>query len=441
MNYSFKIWRYFCTAIVKTFYGHVEIDGLENLPDTGPVVLCANHTNALADAVVMQVSCPRHVHPLARSGLFEKLWLKPFLNFVEGVPVYRKQDAGSDTAQNEDMFRSCYEKLAENAVLIIFPEGQSHSDPQLRDIKTGAARIAVGNMKENGLAPALIPVGMFFTDKGSFRSDVLVQYGEPVDMQLTTDIDDYESVRELTRRLEAALRGLTLNADTWEEINLSERLTGFFERRRGKNKLPLPKRFRVLKRLLEMQKQLRAQHPNEVKHAANNLKVFERLCERFGIKDYHLTLDHSPLRVAWFILRSVGLMLILIPLGLWGVINSYIPYTLSRTLGEKISHGLDQFDTSKIALGFVFFAIFWGLQTILVAHFFTIKTAIIYAISLPLTAALAIAMHREDRQIMENIRVFFIFLRKRDLKAYLRAKQHKLEVELAKLARIANRQG
>lgn len=75
-----RIWRQFCMLVMKTFYRHYEVVGLERLNIDQPVLLCANHANALADAVVLQAIAPRLIHPLARSGLFKNPFLCPSLN-------------------------------------------------------------------------------------------------------------------------------------------------------------------------------------------------------------------------------------------------------------------------------------------------------------------------------------------------------------------------
>ena len=60
-------------AICRVFYERIEVAGEENVPVDGPVLLCANHTNAIADAIILIAVFPRHVRPLARSGLFRML--------------------------------------------------------------------------------------------------------------------------------------------------------------------------------------------------------------------------------------------------------------------------------------------------------------------------------------------------------------------------------
>src|SRR5947208_2547107 len=87
------------------------------------------------------------------------VWVSGELIVLQAVPIYRRQDAGEPgpaslrTTRNDDSFARCFELLAAGEALLIFPEGQSHSDPSLRQLKTGAARLALGALQRNGEAP------------------------------------------------------------------------------------------------------------------------------------------------------------------------------------------------------------------------------------------------------------------------------------------------
>ena len=76
---ALKIWRGFCRLAIRIFYRNYEVAGFENIPEDRGVIFCANHVNALVDPVLVQAASKKLMRPLARSGLFEKLWLKPIL--------------------------------------------------------------------------------------------------------------------------------------------------------------------------------------------------------------------------------------------------------------------------------------------------------------------------------------------------------------------------
>ncbi len=242
-----KIWRFFCQAVVRVFYRTVEVTGTDAISGNGGLVICANHVNALVDVVLLQASTARNIRPLARSGLFLNPLLKPVLGLIGAVPIYRHSGETAGPARNDASFARCSELLAEDQAIVIFPEGQSHSDPHIHKLKTGAARIVMAARAHHGRSPVVVPAGLTFTRKGKFRSDVLVQFGPPVDTVLPDDLEPFAAVELLTDRITAGLAAVTLNADSWKDLYLVNRLEQFFALRHGKyRKGELRQRFRAL---------------------------------------------------------------------------------------------------------------------------------------------------------------------------------------------------
>ncbi len=439
-SYLANYWRRFCLLITRVFYRRFEVSGLENLPENRGVILCCNHVNALADAVVIQASTTRLIRPLARSGLFKKPYLKPFLAIMGAVPVYRRKDPGVDVSQNKNSFGRVYELLDENEIIIIFPEGQSHDDPHLNEFKTGAARMALGAMHKNGKEPVVLPAGLNFSAKGKFRSDILVQYGVPVDLAYPDDAAEKHKVKDLTRRIKDGLTAVTLNADSWEDIDLVKRLERFFSLRGGKlHTGSMADRYRALRRLINAHQQLRTEESERIRSIVTQLKTFERLCKQCGIDDYHLTINYRPTLIVLYILRSLFILLVVVPIALWAWFNSVIPYIFTQKIAAKISKGPDQYDTSKMAAGIVLFTLFWGIQIWLVSQYIGNWWGLGYLLSLAVSSFVALKYRGEYGRIKENIKVFILFMRKQDLRQYLLNKREDLESELATLVRIAKR--
>ena len=425
---------------IKIFYRHYEVAGLENIPRDRGVIFCANHVNALVDPILVQAASEKVMRPLARSGLFKKLWLKPILEIMGAVPIYRATDEGSDVVQNEQSFSRVYELLELGEWIIIFPEGQSHSQSQIQKLKTGAARMALGTLARGKMKPVLLPVGLTFTNKGKFRGDVLVYFGRPVDLDLPDHVDDKLGVRVVTRRLTTGLREVTINTDSWEDLELVSKVERFFAMRSGKyRKRMLVQRFKTLKRIIDRHRLLRKKQPELIEQVTRDLRRFEKACRSVGIKDYHLNIAYRPFLVIWYSIKLIFILVVALPLFAWGVLNSIVPFLLTRWLSRRLAKGPDQYDTAKILCGFVLFSIFWGLQVYLVYRFAGINMALIYFISIIVGAGVVLNMRNEIFSIKENIYVFLLFLRKRGLKEHLISRRNNLERELAKLVKIANR--
>src|SRR5207248_1688107 len=76
------------------------------------------------------------------------------------IPVHRKQDVGegADPAKNREMFEAAARVLSRGRSIAIFPEGQSHTEPMLQPLKTGAARMALSGP----IGLRILPVGIAF---------------------------------------------------------------------------------------------------------------------------------------------------------------------------------------------------------------------------------------------------------------------------------------
>ena len=436
---ALKMWRGFARLAIKIFYRHYEVAGLENIPQDRGVLLCANHVNALVDPVLVQAASTKTMRPLARSGLFNKLWLKPILSTVGAVPIYRATDDGVDTTQNQDSFSRVYELLEQGEWIMIFPEGQSHSQSQIQELKTGAARMILGTLERGVAEPVLLPVGLTFTNKGKFRGDVLVYFGEPIDLAVPETVAPDVRARVITRRLTEGLRAVTINTDNWEDLELIAKVERFFAMRTGKyRQRSLAQRFRAMKQIISGHRLLRKQQPELVELVTQDLRRFETICRNVGIKDYHLNIAYRPFLVVLYSVKLLLTLLISLPLFIWAVINSAVPAYLIRHLALRFAKDTDQYDTTKILSGFVLFSVFWGLQAFGVYHYFGLKVMLFYLLSLLVGTIIVLKQRNEIFSIKENIYVFLLFVRNRKLKEHLISRRNNLERELAKLVKIAN---
>jgi len=433
------LWLNFCKFITKVFYRNIEIQGLENIPENGAVLLCANHVSALADAVIIQAVIPRVVHPIVRHGLFDKRLLRPVLNVLQAVPIYRQQDVPRGSQFNKDAFSKCYEMFANQEVMLIFPEGQSHDDPHLHNIKSGASRMALG-AKEHNITPSVIPIGINFSQRGKFRSSVFISIGEPIELENKNNDSSAQHVRHVTQTIQTSLENVTLNVEDWEEFNFLKRVERFFAMRHAHyRKRNLAQRFYAWKALNKAYQELREFDPDLMKRVNVHLYQFERICRRCGVRDYHLTIQYRPLLILRFILRSVFLVTIILPFGIWGLLTSGIPFYLTRLLSTAFIKNLNQFDTTKMALGFSLFVITWAIQVVFVFSISDSFTALAYFLSLIAGSLSTLILIRQREATWDNIRVFFAFAKRKKLRLYLEYKRKEIEKELAKIVKQTRR--
>ena len=165
--------------------------------------------------------------------------------------------------------------------------------------------------------------------------------------------------------------------------------------------------------------------------------MFERLCRCCGVKAYHLGINYQPVLITLYIIQTLCIILIAYPIALWGILNSFIPYKLTRYFAKKTAKGRDQFDTSKMIAGLVLFPLFWVIQAVVVYHLSGTGWLLLYIISIIIGSYAALRLRGEYRRIIKDLKVFFLFLSKQELKEYLVMKRREIEMELARLVRIA----
>jgi 1-acyl-sn-glycerol-3-phosphate acyltransferase len=264
-----------CRLSVRAFFRRIEVSGAERLPRAGPVILVANHPSALVDPMVLLAAVPRPVCFLSKEPLFRMPVIGAFLRAMDAIPVYRAMD-GADPRRNRATFARAQALLRRGGVLALFPEGTSHDDPRMKPLKTGAARIALGAAGGGEPLPlTVVPAGLFFTDKGTFRSEALLSFGEPVAVQPAPPSETGEplpaDVRALTRRLEAGLSAVVLQAEAEEALHLAAAAERLFS---GDGD-PLAERAALRRRLLEGRTRLAAADPEALARLTRRVAAYE----------------------------------------------------------------------------------------------------------------------------------------------------------------------
>jgi 1-acyl-sn-glycerol-3-phosphate acyltransferase len=207
----------------RIFYRTIAVEGAEHVPERGPCIVVANHPNGLVDPVIVRLALDRQVAFLSKSTLFANPFGRALMKAFDSIPVFRARD-GADVRQNERTFDICRERLAKGGWIVLFPEGTSHSDPSLRPMKTGAARIALTAEAASDfrLGLRILPVGLLFEDKEIFRSRVVAKVGAPMTLRGYAEqyaADDRKTVHVLTDAIEEALSAVVLEAGSMELWN------------------------------------------------------------------------------------------------------------------------------------------------------------------------------------------------------------------------------
>lgn len=212
----YRVARRVARIALAWYYADLMVQGSEQVPAQGPVLLVANHPNALVDAMVAVVAVRRPVLLTAKATLFEQPLLAALLRAVGVVPLRRAKDeqstsAGSPAAgRNADAFQAVTTSLAQGGVVLVFPEGISHDAPALAPLRTGAARMALQAHAAGVTGLRVIAAGLTYEAKERPRSRIVARFYEPLELDAWL-VEHVADAATLTAELEVRLRRVTLN--------------------------------------------------------------------------------------------------------------------------------------------------------------------------------------------------------------------------------------
>lgn len=182
-------------VLVKTFWKYLglklDFQGQDNVPRKGGAILAINHTSYLDFALAGTAALPanRYVRFMAKKELFDNKIAGPLLRGMHHINVDRSNGSAS--------FVAALRALKASEIIGIFPEGTISTSFEIKGLKSGAVRLAIGAGVP--VIPTIVWGGQRVFTKGvkpSFKRSkipVAVTFGEPITYSRDTDVEIAES--------------------------------------------------------------------------------------------------------------------------------------------------------------------------------------------------------------------------------------------------------
>jgi acyl-[acyl-carrier-protein]-phospholipid O-acyltransferase/long-chain-fatty-acid--[acyl-carrier-protein] ligase len=174
--------RFFIGRLMATRY-RLQVIGLDNMPAQGGVLMLGNHISWI-DWAMVQMASPRPVRFVMERVIYERWYLRRFMDFFGVVPISR--------GRSRDALQAVTELLDQGQVVCVFPEGTLSKNAQLGEFKKGyelAAKDAGGVILPfylRGLWGSRFSHAsekLKRTRRGGRTRDVIVAFGPTLPMQ------------------------------------------------------------------------------------------------------------------------------------------------------------------------------------------------------------------------------------------------------------------
>ncbi len=365
----------------RLFYRNLHIRNSNQLSSTdAPVLLVSNHQNALIDPLLCCISSPEQLNFLTRADVFKKPWAKKLLFNLNMLPVYRPHDRVNIIESNAPTFRESLNRLENNQIISLFPEGTHQKDQNLKPFKKGAARL-IADLFEAGKSEKIIiqPVGLHFTNIMHSGYPGFVHFGVQEEIK-ATDLD-----------LGAKNRARTLN-------NMTIRLNQLLE----KNMIHIDDDEHYTKKLFIFRAQQwhilfskRQSSILEFKTLENTLINHLETLSEFSDSQIQ-QIEESSFDMPALVLAANDQLrkkfsrklLALIPIYLIGTIGTIIPYLLGKSLSQKMVKDVCFTSTAKIVIGAILMPIFWSLVLVVLLIYLNVWQALVLFIPIVFCGAI-----------------------------------------------------
>lgn len=388
------------------FFKSVDVRHPEHVPGVGPVLLCINHPNNLIDSLLVGAVLRRKVHYLATARLFRNPLVARFLRACGAIPVYRRQDDADKMDRNAAAFEATFAALARGRTVAIYPEGTTHAEARVQRIKTGAARLALGyedrrpGSDDGAALPelAVVPVGLTFEARKSFRGRVLVSFGSPLRVRPYLKAyreDPLRAVEALTEAIQHAMEAEVVNVARIDATSLVRAVEELYrgelvrelktERGLGERQIDL---LRLSRAIVGAVDHFKTTDPERVERLWQRIQSYRALLTACRLRDeaVRARLERASLRGR---VRRGWQAVVGLPFFAYGLLVNGLPHWVPRLIAHHLARKETDYATTRFLAAVVAVPLFWSLETWMVWRLTGLRGAIVFAISLPVSGVVA----------------------------------------------------
>lgn len=407
---------------INLYYSEIKVRNKHHLDHSGPMIIIANHPNTLVDALLIGIISPRPIYYMTKATFFNNKLKMMILRSLNMVPVNRATEAKTQGVDNSSTLEECYRLLAEGKTLVIFPEGNSQMELLLRQLKSGAARIALeSELRGNGtLNLKVVPVGLMYTQGEKFRSSIMVNFGKGIGV--THYLEEFKenqssAARKLTEEFRKLLEGVLVTTQNKEQEELVTALNEALRSRYLHNAPDVESEVEFMKKIRDRIEVLSLEKPKKIEQIQQLLWNLNWKTQKMEIKNDFLDRGlRSSMFIRQIITSFIGLI-IGFPLYLFGLIHSVIPFKFTDFIIPKITKSKEFYAPLAILIGLIIYPLNYAFFAVLFYKLFQPEfwLLIIYCISMPVLGFFAYSFSKYMQHISYKLNYIFLLMNKKEV--------------------------
>ena len=424
----YALMRRLARIALRWYYREVEVIGADRVPAHAPLLIVANHPNAMIDPMLVATSVSRRVTFTGKATLFENPVLRAFLGAVGMVPLRRASDerarrqAGGapDPRRNEEAFRAVTAALEQKRAVLIFPEGKSHDEPSIAPLKTGTARMALQARSAGVRELSILPIGFVFENKSQPRTRILVEVGEPIALDDWPGATTADAVDRLTAEIDRRLRAVTMNFETAAAAAETARVSALLAPE-GAGALgsgvswaevvAVTRRVDSARRVLERAVAAGGELARRADRLRTEVSEAERVAAREGLDLRDAAIDTSVGSGASFVAREGAITTVAAPFALIGRVIHWPAVAIARAVARRWSESGADPAMQTLLVGAPLVLVTWAAIAAIVWHFAGAVIALVTLAALPFLAECDFALRDRAARARARVRAYLRFRR------------------------------
>ena len=144
------------------------------------------------------------------------------LRSMKLLPIFRARDAKASIARsgNSNTLDECYQLFTKNKIILIFSEGDSWPEKNVRKFKNGTANMALDLYKKGNKDLCIVPCGINYSHFGKGRRNIHVAFGNAVEVEKVIQDaggDERKLAVDLSQNLQSEVEKLVVTSEPENE--------------------------------------------------------------------------------------------------------------------------------------------------------------------------------------------------------------------------------